>query len=381
MITRIKIEDFQSYQNIEIFPGQTTIIVGRNNSGKTAILRALRLVFFNHPDGSDFVRYGAKNATVEIEYDNHIIKRIKGKQNIYELDGSIYSNFGKDVPQEISTILGFSIIQVDRNSYELNYGSAHEAPFFVSETSATAGKIFSKLGEQVLGDLVLLDKSINASNSNIRKLSTESTVLEKQKTDTLDILSKYVLLDEIDLDSCESLLQTYEKGIEDLNYIYSIYDELVEIEKSIDFYTQLSDIDIEELEKEVFRLSDIQSTIYNLYKINDELYNLENSITGIESYSITEKDTNNLENIYIEISNLSNFVSELRKLRGDLKDSDVSIDRANKSLEKVHVDYNSSISEYKEWLLSQKKCPICFKDVDEHDLETIIQEISGDGNT
>jgi len=376
MITRIKIEDFQSYQNIEIFPGQTTIIVGRNNSGKTAILRALRLVFFNHPDGSDFVRYGAKNATVEIEYDNHIIKRIKGKQNIYELDGSIYSNFGKDVPQEISTILGFSIIQVDRNSYELNYGSAHEAPFFVSETSATAGKIFSKLGEQVLGDLVLLDKSINASNSNIRKLSTESTVLEKQKTDTLDILSKYVLLDEIDLDSCESLLQTYEKGIEDLNYIYSIYDELVEIEKSIDFYTQLSDIDIEELEKEVFRLSDIQSTIYNLYKINDELYNLENSITGIESYSITEKDTNNLENIYIEISNLSNFVSELRKLRGDLKDSDVSIDRANKSLEKVHVDYNSSISEYKEWLLSQKKCPICFKDIADHDLETILKEIA-----
>jgi len=376
MITRIKIEDFQSYQNIEIFPGQTTIIVGRNNSGKTAILRALRLVFFNHPDGSDFVRYGAKNATVEIEYDNHIIKRIKGKQNIYELDGSVYSNFGKDVPQEIATILGFSIIQVDRNSYELNYGSAHEAPFFVSETSATAGKIFSKLGEQVLGDLVLLDKSINASNSNIRKLSTESTVLEKQKTDTLDILSKYVLLDEIDLDSCESLLQTYEKGIEDLNYIYSIYDELVEIEKSIDFYTQLSDIDIEELEKEVFRLSDIQSTIYNLYKINDELYNLENSITGIESYSITEKDTNNLENIYIEISNLSNFVSELRKLRGDLKDSDVSIDRANKSLEKVHVDYNSSISEYKEWLLSQKKCPICFKDIADHDLETILKEIA-----
>ena len=376
MITRIKIEDFQSYQNIEIFPGQTTIIVGRNNSGKTAILRALRLVFFNHPDGSDFVRYGAKNATVEIEYDNHIIKRIKGKQNIYELDGSIYSNFGKDVPQEISTILGFSIIQVDRNSYELNYGSAHEAPFFVSETSATAGKIFSKLGEQVLGDLVLLDKSINASNSNIRKLSTESTVLEKQKTDTLDILSKYVLLDEIDLDSCEFLIQTYEKGIENLNYIYSIYDELVEIEKSIDFYTQLSDIDIEELEKEVFRLSDIQSTIYNLYKINDELYNLENSITGIESYSITEKDTNNLENIYIEISNLSNFVSELRKLRGDLKDSDVSIDRANKSLEKVHVDYNSSISEYKEWLLSQKKCPICFKDIADHDLETILKEIA-----
>jgi len=376
MITRIKIEDFQSYQNIEIFPGQTTIIVGRNNSGKTAILRALRLVFFNHPDGSDFVRYGAKNATVEIEYDNHIIKRIKGKQNIYELDGSVYSNFGKDVPQEIATILGFSIIQVDRNSYELNYGSAHEAPFFVSETSATAGKIFSKLGEQVLGDLVLLDKSINASNSNIRKLSTESTVLEKQKTDTLDILSKYVLLDEIDLDSCEFLIQTYEKGIENLNYIYNIYDELVELEKSIDFYSQLSDIDIEELEKEVFRLSDIQSTIYNLDKINDELYNLENSIIGIESYSITEKDTNNLENTYIEISNLKNFVSELRKLRDDLKDSDVSIDRANKSLEKVHVDYNSSISEYKEWLLSQKKCPICFKDIADHDLETILKEIA-----
>jgi len=371
MITRIKIEDFQSYQNIEIFPGQTTIIVGRNNSGKTAILRALRLIFFNHPDGSDFVRYGAKNATVEIEYDNHIIKRIKGKQNIYELDGSVYSNFGKDVPQEIATILGFSIIQVDRNSYELNYGSAHEAPFFVSETSATAGKIFSKLGEQVLGDLVLLDKSINASNSNIRKLSTESTVLEKQKTDTLDTVSKYTLLDEIDLDSCESLLQTYERGIEDLNYIYSIYDELVELEKSIDFYTQLSDTDIEELEKEVFRLSDIQSTIYNLYKINDELYNL-----GKEINSIFEVDIENLESTYIEISNITRFISELYSLEKEINGIEANIDRANKSLEKVYIDCNNSINEYKEWLVSQKKCPICFKDIADRDLETILREIA-----
>ena len=63
-------------------------------------------------------------------------------------------------------------------------------------------------------------------------------------------------------------------------------------------------------------------------------------------------------------------------MRDDLKDSDVSIDRANKSLEKVHVDYNSSISEYKEWLLSQKKCPICFKDIADHDLETILKEIA-----
>ena len=42
-ITRIEIQNFRSIRDVSIDLGDTTVLVGPNNAGKTAILDALRM--------------------------------------------------------------------------------------------------------------------------------------------------------------------------------------------------------------------------------------------------------------------------------------------------------------------------------------------------
>jgi putative ATP-dependent endonuclease of OLD family len=43
-ISRLKIENFRSIRNLDIDLGDTTVLIGQNNAGKTAILDAVRIV-------------------------------------------------------------------------------------------------------------------------------------------------------------------------------------------------------------------------------------------------------------------------------------------------------------------------------------------------
>ena len=43
-ITRIHIENFRSIRNLNMNLGDSTVLIGQNNAGKTAILDAIRIV-------------------------------------------------------------------------------------------------------------------------------------------------------------------------------------------------------------------------------------------------------------------------------------------------------------------------------------------------
>ena len=62
-ITRIEIQNFRSIQDVSIDLGDTTVLVGPNNAGKTAILDALRIALTR--------RWGQRNAGFS-EYDIHL---------------------------------------------------------------------------------------------------------------------------------------------------------------------------------------------------------------------------------------------------------------------------------------------------------------------
>lgn len=42
-ITRLLIENFRSIRKLEVELGESTVLIGRNNAGKTAVLDALRI--------------------------------------------------------------------------------------------------------------------------------------------------------------------------------------------------------------------------------------------------------------------------------------------------------------------------------------------------
>ena len=62
-ITRIEIENFRSIRHVVVDLGDTTVLVGPNNAGKTAILDALRIAL---------TRRWGQRGTGFSEYDVHM---------------------------------------------------------------------------------------------------------------------------------------------------------------------------------------------------------------------------------------------------------------------------------------------------------------------
>ncbi|KKK88102.1 hypothetical protein LCGC14_2746540 [marine sediment metagenome] len=67
----LRARNFQVYEDITIELGQLTILIGAGDSGKSALLRALRVVCLN--DGVDEdIRHGEKKCQVDLMFEDGV---------------------------------------------------------------------------------------------------------------------------------------------------------------------------------------------------------------------------------------------------------------------------------------------------------------------
>lgn len=102
---RVQVRNFQSIAQSSVDIDGLTVITGPNNSGKTALMRAVRGVFTN-AKGTSFVRYGADNCEVCVEFaDGNTVTWEKGKTaNRYTVNGKMLDKVGAGVPDEVEAL-------------------------------------------------------------------------------------------------------------------------------------------------------------------------------------------------------------------------------------------------------------------------------------
>ena len=153
---KLRIKNFQIHKDLEIEFGPITTIVGASDSGKSAILRALRWVAMNEPKGTGFIREGAKEASVTLILGGREIQRQRSaSNNSYGMDGVEFKAFGNDVPEDIARVLNVS---------ELNFQGQHDAPLWFTES---AGEVSRRLNYIV--DLSQIDSTLSAIDSIVRE--------------------------------------------------------------------------------------------------------------------------------------------------------------------------------------------------------------------
>lgn len=105
MAVQVHVENFQSLRDTGLEIRGFTAVTGPNNSGKTALMRAIRGVFQNTP-GTTFVRHGADEMSVTLKFDDgrSIIWK-KGTTSrskpTYIIDGGNPIHPGRAVPDEV----------------------------------------------------------------------------------------------------------------------------------------------------------------------------------------------------------------------------------------------------------------------------------------
>jgi exonuclease SbcC len=148
-IKSLFVEDFQSHAKTKIElpgPGQLCVIVGPTDSGKTALVRALRLLLYNVPSGVEFIRVGRNMATVAVEMsDGTKVARERSKSvNRYRIarpgeSAQVFEGFGLSVPLEVQAATGVRVVTIgDSLELALNLSEQLDGPFLGKTVSGPA---------------------------------------------------------------------------------------------------------------------------------------------------------------------------------------------------------------------------------------------------
>ena len=179
-IDRLEVANFQSLSKADIALGPFTVIVGPSNSGKSALLRALKAVVRN-VNSPSAVRVGKTLFTAEVGFDDTVVSIERGKsQSTYRIetqgkDEEVYTKAGRTVPEDVQKVLRLPLPE----GPDLVFSSQIDPPFLLAETGATAAKM--------LGDL-----------TNVSKLHTAAKEANRRRLEA----SKIQKIREADYDGC-----------------------------------------------------------------------------------------------------------------------------------------------------------------------------------
>ncbi len=187
-IKSIYIEDFQSHEKSKIEigrPGELTVIVGPTDSGKTAIVRALRLLLYNMPQGSDYIRVGRDRAVVALEMSDGAKvarERSRGSVNRYRItkpgeSPTVLEGFGNSVPLEIQEVTGVRVVSIGETlDLTLNLSEQLDGPFLGKSVSGPAkAKILGTLAgtEEIDEAQRILGTDLHRAGQEEKRLADE----------------------------------------------------------------------------------------------------------------------------------------------------------------------------------------------------------------
>jgi len=193
MIKSIKINNFQSHKNTKLVldPG-VNVIVGLSDSGKSAIIRALRWVVYNRPGGDAFRSTWGGITAVQLEMEHGaVIRRKSEKDNDYAVshygdkaDFTVLKAIGTNVPEDVQRVL---------NLQDVNLQLQLDKPFLLDNSPGEVAQHFNKIAR-----LDVIDSSIQVVQRWLRELEQGVKRNETALSQAEEELKQYGYLPEMD---------------------------------------------------------------------------------------------------------------------------------------------------------------------------------------
>ncbi len=169
MLKKLRLRDFQKWKSLTLYlDPHVTTLTGPSGRGKSSVIRALRLLALNQPDGRSFVRHGAKEADVSLDLDSHMVGRRKGKKhNLYLLDKKKLPSFGRGgVPDQVAGILRLT---------PENFQRQKDPDFWLGLPPAEVAR---RLNDIV--NLSAIDSTLAEAGKEVRRVRAETAVVRSR---------------------------------------------------------------------------------------------------------------------------------------------------------------------------------------------------------
>ena len=343
-ITDIWIKLFQIHNDLHIrlVPG-FNCIVGESEKGKSAIIRALALLFTSKPKGGEKLFkqwFQNKQPTIKIR-DNYgnIIKRQNNKYYVNDIELKALNN---ELPDPVNQLISLN---------ETNWQRQHDSFFMIFKPGGGAAKALDKVLD--IEDYLLLVEEIKKRRSKKKK---DNEYLKDKNEGLLKSFKNMEVIPEF-LDKLNIIQETHnqvKKYESDINKITNIIEQL----ESINKYKK---------EKKIIKIinnkSNILVTKVKEYKILEQklitLNQLTEDLLSI-NYYINQKD--NIKYLIQEIKNLISKLNEFNQLT-------ININKLSNLIMSIRLSANQHKQALKESseakILLDKKfkelgyCPLC----------------------
>lgn len=354
-IRKLILENIQKHDHLEInFSNDITIIHGQSDGGKSACIRALRWVCFDDFNSNELRKHGTKKSSATIVLDNQIeISRIKSASiNAYEVKNGKeikrYDSIGSGVPEDIQSLLGMELFEVEGIKVNLNIAEQLAASFLIGKefSSTWRSKLFNKLSGNDIQD-----KLAKQLNKELLQFSKDSQECEKQNEELnkelIEVKEKKENIQAI-LGDLENTLVFLEELEEKKLKLISLQEKLKENKSNFEFAqfkvdsikiigaNQLTkiDLDLSTLEKYKKLYENIQEVVRKYTKITQELSLIKNpkidfdkireKIAILEDLKNLEKKLDSNEESHID------FCLDIKALERQIKADEVLLEEERK---------------------------------------------------
>jgi exonuclease SbcC len=266
MITTISLANFLSHKKSQIdFSPGVNVIVGPTDSGKSAIIKALKWVILNRPLGDGMRSSWGGETFVEIIVDDFAIARAKEDNvNSYLIDDSRFNAVKGDVPIEVQQAL---------NMTDINIQTQFDAHFLLSSTPGEVAQYFNKAAHLDRIDVAL--QNIQKWTKDVSKKLEYNRQALTSSQERLNDFNSLGLVESIliTLEEKEKARQTIEK---DRIALQKIIDSLTKIDTDLEEFQFLQDLEqsvnsILELITKKKEVTKELIQINNLIKKNDQI--------------------------------------------------------------------------------------------------------------
>ena len=346
-LKRVKIQNFQSHKETELklSPG-VNVFVGKSDSGKTAIIRALRWLFTNRPSGTAFRSYWDGDTKVLVEVDDYQIVRSIGKGGgkyaLIDMEGTVvdFKAFGTGVPEEILKVLNFD---------EVNLQGQLDAPFLLSDSAGGVAQHFNKIAnlEQIDVGLKNVQSKIRILTEGVREEDNTISRLEEDLK-TLEYIDKFEIDVEV-LEEMENRLNTFKNLYTTLSSLLlsgdfvnkeiARHSILLPVEKELDLVLKIVDA----YEKELQKHDNLESLISQLESV-ELLIDKENFTLEMKS------SVDNVLKMYKELDEIRVQKHTLSMLLRDIRVVSNEIEIFKDDLEEWSLQFHNNFPDI---------CPLC----------------------
>lgn len=352
-IKKVRIQGFQSHldSTFTLSPG-LNVITGPSDAGKTAIIRALRWLAFNEPQGEAFIHtirdtdgnitQTVEQATVTVEFDDGItVSKTRRKGKTTYTHSSYPDPWEKaELPLEIKESLGL-IKQSYGDNFDtcLNFAYQLDPPFLLSETGSTGAKVLGKLaGTEVVDKSIgVVVKQTHQTREIIRQSEKAVGQYDAELLEYLHTEERLEVVEglEHDYDRIQSKL-TKTRELTELGKCYSTYsvrrDEaytaVMRLEAVPTLVTSLDKIQsvydtfckCKQLAKgfwdSVNRRKDLRTTLRQLEQVPDLFIDLDNVVTANDRLTTLKDTAERQKRANLKANHLTGILNTLKVTNG-----------------------------------------------------------------